>query len=32
MKKLFRLETLGEVAIKEAPETQKRKSSFHVKC
>ena len=22
-KKLFRLETLGEVAIKEAPETQK---------
>ena len=31
-KKLFPLKTLGKVAIKEAPQTHTRKSSFHVKC
>ena len=31
MKKLLPLKTQGEVAIKEAPETQTRKSFFHVK-
>ena len=31
-KKLFLLKTLGEVAMKEAPETHARKKSFHVKC
>ena len=31
-KKLFPLKMLGEVAIKEAPQTQKRKSSIRVKC
>ena len=30
-KKLFSLKTLGEVAIKETPQTQTRKSSFQVK-